>query len=77
MVSGAQGGFVQGSAVFELGRYAALEFVDALCYSAADDGGWGWGGEEGADLRMAWEVRFFHPISTTAMLSGRKVSRKI
>ena len=47
---------MQGSAVFELGRYVALEFVDALCYSAKDGGGGGWGGEEGADLRMAWEV---------------------
>ena len=56
MVSGSQGERVQGSAVSELGCDAALEFVDALCYSAADDGGGGWGGEEGADLRMAWEV---------------------
>ena len=62
MVSGSQGARVQGSAVSELGCDAALEFVDALCYSAADDGGGGWGGEEGADLRVGGRA-FFHALS--------------
>ena len=53
---------MQGSAVFELGRYVALEFIDALCYSAKDGGGGGWGGEEGADLRVGGRA-FFHALS--------------